>query len=105
MFRQNVRLHKPICLLLMVCILSLTTAQQAFCEDSKIIISQDNNLTFVEKQPLSDNELLVLNESGQIDYVTAGHRPVPVHHGRSTSDIFFWAGFSLIMLSVLIYPY
>ena len=107
MLRLIARLRQCFYLFLVICIFTLSTAQVAFSNDSTTIISQDNSLTFVDKQPISEVELFVLDEPGNVDQVTAGHRPVPVpsHRGAHTSDIFFWAGFSLIMLSIAIYPY
>ena len=85
-------------------------AQTSFGADFVASSQQKETLTYVEKQPVSTAEMVVLQNYGNVNHITAGHgpgpRPVPVPAGRVyASDVFFWAGFSLIMLSVLIYPY
>ena len=105
------RLKNCFYLFLIVSVVSLTTNQTALGSNTGSNATapeqQENGLTFVEKQELSEGELNSLSETENVDQITAGHGhgrgPVP---GRIfANDILFWAGFSLIMLSFAVYPY
>ena len=93
-----------------ISLICFSSAQTSFGAELVGSSQQKAPLTYVEKQPVSTEEMMLLQSYGNVDHITAGHgpgpRPVPVPAGRVyASDVFFWAGFSLIMLSVIIYPY
>lgn len=103
-----VRFQQCFYLFLIVSLISVTTAQTTFSFELVAPEQVENSLIYVEKQGLSDEEVELLStESEKIDQVTAGHRPVPVpaRRGIYSSDVLFWLGFSLIMLSLAVYPY
>lgn len=102
-------------LLLIVSMVSVTTAQIALGAEADFGNRQDSGLAYVEKQQLSDEEIINLGGTENVDQITAGHhrynrgyRNGPYHDGPAfgaAGNALFWTGFLLISLSFAIYPY